>query len=220
VKGNKRERARVLPYVGWKIFAYGYSLDPTPHSRVSKRYLFDNVRECFRDDHWVVENLDGGLKLGHVESDDEVKVKIEPTSFTIDYDDGTRTEIYLLVLESECLAWKKQTEFKHKKLMEQVSRRLPSWWEKVDCYVEDGKQLTLVFSSNIDQQQPAFPVTSQTLPDLQIPDDLPPRPKFIRSRVVKGPPKKPKQPAKGNALKDLMEQVKKEKRPRSNRNGR
>lgn len=202
-----------MPYVGWKIFAYQYPQDPAQREPISKQLLLTTVRDRFTDDQWVVETLDGGLKLGHVESGDVVKVKIEINAFAINYTDGTRTETYLLVMKSECLAWK-QTELKHKKLMEQVSRRLPSWWEKVNCYVEDGEQLSLVFSSNVDPQ-PAFIVTPQTLLECPIPEELPPRPKTVRPRVVKPPLKRLKQRRKVNALKDLINQVEKEKTKKS-----
>lgn len=207
-----------MPYVGWKIFAYQfYYGQPDLPRLVSKRLLLDTIRDRFTDDQWIIETLDGGLKLGHVESGDEVKVKIETNDFTIDYTDGTRTETYLLVMESECLAWK-QTELKHKKLMEQVSRRLPSWWEKVNCYVEDGQQLSLVYSSNI-APEPAFPVTPQTQLESPIPEDLPPRPKSVRPRVVRHAPKKPKQRRKVNALKELINQVEKEKAEKETQHG-
>lgn len=134
-------------------------------------------------------------------------MKVQANDFTINYEDGPRTETYLLVMESECLAWK-QTELKHKKLMEQVSRRLP--WRKVNCYVEDGEQLSLVYSSNI-EPEPPFSVTPTTRSECPIPERLPPQSKPVRPRIVKPHPKQPRRRRGPNALKDLIAKVKKEK---------
>jgi hypothetical protein len=206
-----------MPYVGWKIFAHEF--DQKNPSSVSVRTLLDEIRGRFSGDDWLIEILDGGLKLSHVESSFEVKVKVQANDFTFNYDTGTRTETYLLVLESECLAWK-QSELKHKKLMEHVSRRLPSWWPKLNCHVEDGNQLILVYTSKAEPGFDPFPITPRTWLELPIPEETPRTPKALRFRVVKRPPKRPKQRTKVNTLKELMNQVEKEKaQKKRNRNG-
>jgi hypothetical protein len=206
-----------MPYVGWKIFAYEYAQDPAQREPVSKLLLLLMIRDRFSGDDWVIENLNDGLKLSHVESTHEVKVKVEANDFTFDYVDGTRTETYLLVMESECLAWK-QTELKHKKLMEQVSRRLPFWWRKINCYMQDGEQLSLVYSSNM-EPEPPFPVIPTARSSCPIPERLSPQQKRVRPRVVKHPPRQPKRRRNVNTLKELMKEVEKEKHgrvPKSN----
>jgi len=156
------------------------------------------------------------LTISQVEHGFEIMVKIEANSLPIDYtvrlgERQQETETYVVAMESEGLTWRGKIELKHKKLMEQVLRRLPWKWQKVGCYVEQGPVLKLVTSSNIEPGFTPFQIDVTTWDKLPIPEEPPLRVKSVRPRVVKRDPQRSKQRGKVNALKELMSAVDKEK---------
>lgn len=112
-----------------------------------------------------------------------------------------------MLLESDCLSWK-HIETDHKRLMSDVLNRLP--WRKAAGYLDDG-HLDLKYDSNA---QPGNPqrIKPVKLPECPIPDSPPIPTSLLMSRPVVTHPKRAKQRAKVNALKDLLNHVKREKK--------
>ena len=202
-----------MPYTGWKIFAYQHGDGLPFEEKASKRDLLDTIRERFSDANWITLTTLEGLILTHVPTQFEVKVVIHGWKLPMQYNIGPKTETYLVLLESECLAWK-QIETDHKRLMNDVLIRLP--WRKAAGYVDDG-HLDLRYDSN------AEPRTHSEDPQRIKPERLAESPirggeeaarkrKSVRLHVVRRVPRRPKRGKKTNALRDLIQKVQKERR--------
>jgi hypothetical protein len=200
-----------MPYAGWKIFTYQYQEElHVLQEKTSKLELSETIKLRFDDKDWMVAANPSGLLLTHVPTQFEVKVTIHGWELPIEYDTGVLTETYLVLLESDCLAWK-HIEADHKRLMSDVLNRLP--WRKAAGYLDDG-HLDLRYDSNA---QPGDPQRIKPAKLSQCP--VPDRPLLsasllMPSRIKSVHPQRPKKRSKVNALKDLINQVKKERSPK------
>jgi hypothetical protein len=199
-----------MPYAGWKIFTYQDELHVL-QEKTSKLELSETIKLRFDDKDWMVAANPSGLLLTHVPTQFEVKVTIHGWELPIEYDTGLVTETYLVLLESDCLAWK-HIEADHKRLMSDVLDRLP--WRKAAGYLEDG-HLDLRCDSNA---QPGNPqrIKPVKLPECPIPGESQLSPFLLMPRQLRqARPQEPKKKrSKVNALKDLINQVKKERSPK------
>jgi hypothetical protein len=115
------------------------------------------IRDSFQEPDWSISEEKGQMLLTHVPTQSEVKVEVQEWDITIEYDDtGIEEKTYLIMLTSDCLAWKRGEE-EHKRLMRDVLKKLP-WEEKVGCHVEDGRFM-VVYSSNVQRGFEPFEVT-------------------------------------------------------------
>ncbi len=196
-----------MPYAGWKIFTYQYNDEfHVLQENTSKVDLASTIKERFNDPEWMIAANPSGLLLTHVPSQFDVKATIHGWKLPIEYDTGVITETYLVLLESDCLSWK-HIEPDHKRLMNEVLKRLP--WRKAAGYLDDG-HLDLRYDSNA---QPGNPqrIKPEKLPECPIPDSSPIPVSLLMSRPIVVHSKRRKKRPQTNALKDLLNHVKKEK---------
>jgi hypothetical protein len=100
----------------------------------------------------------------------------------IEYEDGPDRELYLCILSSDCLAWKRG-EREHKRLMHEVLRKLP-WREKLGGYIDDSRFM-LAYSSNIEDRFEPYEVALRRLAECPIPE----KPQRHRRRRLKLKPR-------------------------------
>jgi hypothetical protein len=157
-----------MPYVGWKVLAYQYYYDePGVQAPITKEELLTAVRDSFKAPNWGISEQRGELLLTHTQTQSEVKLEVHGWDITVEYDDGTEEETYLVTLTSDCLAWKRG-EHEHKQLMREVLKKLP-WEAKVGCHIEDG-QFNVVYSSNMQRGFEPFEVTPRKCLECPIPE--------------------------------------------------
>jgi hypothetical protein len=183
-----------LPYFGWRIFAC--YIEDIDRDRESEQSLLQWLRGRFSGDSWLVENENGGLIIGHLETNFETTVKISANELGTE---GSKVGPFLISMDSECLS----SEIKHKKFMRTVLRQLPYKWLRAGCYVQQG-YLMLAWVSWFSSSFEPFPVEVTPWVELPIPK-APPKSKFVRTHVVKHPVKHAKQRGKTNTIKELME---------------
>jgi hypothetical protein len=184
-----------LPYFGWRIFAC--HIDDINRDRESKESLLQWIRKQFSGDSWLVDNENGGLIIGHLETNFEATVEMKANELGAE---DRKIGPFLVSMDSECLS----SEIKHKKFMHTVLRQLPHKWLRVGCYQQQG-YLMLAWVSWFPSSFEPFPVEVTPWVELAIPEAPPPRPKYVRPRVVKRPAKYPEQRVKTHTIKELME---------------
>ncbi len=191
-----------MPYVGWRIYTYSYEQDPARRRSTSKAELLEGLRERFADPDWLISNEGRNIILSNLPNKTDIKVVIHGYDIEIPYSDGSETEIYLIQLESDCFAWK-QAEFDHKRLMREVTRRLP--WDTVACHLDDG-HVIVVSSTNMEPPIDTFEVNPKPLMQCPIPDSPQRRRRTqVRPRVIKR--KRTQQLKRANSLTRLIREI-------------
>jgi hypothetical protein len=191
-----------MPYVGWKIYTYGYEQDPARRRSTSKAELLEDLRERYTDPDWLISNEGRDIILSNLPNKTDIKVLIHGFDIDIPYSEGLEVETYLIQLESDCLAWK-QAESDHKRLMREVTRRLP--WETVGCHLDDG-HIVVVSSTNIEQPFDRFEVTPKRWKNCPIPETPPRRRRtMMRPKVIKR--RRTQQPKRADSLTRLIREV-------------